>query len=459
MSNSLSWADSAWLHLERPSNLMMVSALILLDRDPDHQRMEFIVRERLLAYHRFRSLAVEPELGVGLPRWEEDPDFQLDRHLVYESLPGAGMAEVLERVSALMSQSLPRSKPLWELRVLEGLKDGAAVLARLHHSIADGIALMKVLLQVAEPFEQDVQLATFEASKQISVNAPASPELGAPELWSKTRHAAHRVLQHGHDLLFHPSLARELVGRGKQATRSLQRILLLPPDSENALRGGLGVRKLAAVSEPLDLAELKSAAHRLGCTVNDLLMASLAGGLGRCLGRLQKVPAELGLRAVVPVDLRQPEEHELGNRFGMVFLELPAGDPDPVMRVRKVRQRMTELKDSAEALVTFELLGAVGLLPAPVEQGIIEWFGNKATVVVTSLRGPESSLFIGAARMTGLMYWVPQSGHLGLGVSMLSYAGQLRVGVASDAGLLDRPDLLVEDFLAAYHETVSLEAL
>lgn len=457
MSQSMSWADSAWLHLEQPNNLMMVSALLLLDRDPDHQRLETIVRDRLLSYERFRCLAVESRLGVGLPHWEVDPDFDLDQHLVYEPMPGADFSQVVGRVSELMSQGLPRSRPLWELRVLEGLQEGAAVLARLHHSIADGIALMKVLLRVAE---QEAHPAPSEPESEATELGLAAPADGPhPGLWAGARQTAHQLLQYGHDLLFHPPVARELADQSRLAAHSLQRVLRLPPDSDNALRGPLSVAKVAAVSPPLELAQLKRCSRRLDCTVNDLLMACLAGGIGRCLQRMQAVPPDLEVRAVVPVDLRQLEDQALGNRFGLVFLELPVGDPSAANRVRRVRGRMRELKQSSEALVTFELLATVGLLPTPVEQSIVEWFGNKATAVVTSLKGPETGLYMGSARLTGLMYWVPQSGHLGLGVSMISYDGQVRVGVASDAGLLDRPDLLVQDFEAAYHETVTLETL
>lgn len=455
MSQLLSWADSAWLHLEQPNNLMMVSALLLLDRNPDHQRLETIVRDRLLSYERFRCLAVDPRLGVGLPHWELDPDFRLDRHLTYESMPGADFDQVVRRVSELMSEGLPRTRPLWELRVLEGLGQGAAILARLHHSIADGIALMKVLLRVAEPEAHPP--APPANGDELGLSVPA--ESPHPGIWAGARQAAHQLLQYGHDLLFHPPLAQDLADQSRLAAQSLQRVLALPPDSDNALRGPLSIAKVAAVSPALELEPLKLAARRLGCTVNDMLMASLAGGLRSCLQRMQAVPPDLVVRAVVPVDLRKPDDQELGNRFGLVFLELPVGDPDAASRVRRVRQRMLELKGSSEALVTFELLAAVGTLPVPVEQSIIEWFGNKATAVVTSLKGPESPLWMGAAQLTGLMYWVPQSGHLGLGVSMISYAGHLRVGVASDAGLLDRPDLLVSDFQTSYHEILSLETL
>jgi WS/DGAT/MGAT family acyltransferase len=434
----LTLADAAWLHLERPENLMMVTGLLLLDRNPNHDRMQQILEERLLCHERFRMVAVDPALGVGLPHWEPAPHFALADHFRYQSLPGADEAALMELAGELMSEPLPRDRPLWDLRVLEDLKDGAAVLVRLHHAIADGIALMRVLLSLAEGSEK-----------------PEMSRGEKPSGWDRAKQAAHHFLHEGHDLLSHPSRAVEALAHGWEGTRTLARVLALSPDSDNVLRGPLTVRKMAAVAPPLPVADLKALSRRLGCTINDLLMAVLAGGLGRVLGQRQSLDPDFEVRAVVPVDLRGGKAEDLGNKFGLVFLALPVADPDPRSRLRKIHQRMNELKGSPEALVTFELLSAVGVLPVALEQTIVEWFGNKATAVVTSLHGPDDPLVLGEARLTGLMYWVPQSGRLGLGVSMISYAGFMRVGVASDQGLLPHPEDLVEAFRAAYEEMSS----
>lgn len=418
-------ADAAWLHLERPDNLMMVTGLLLLDRNPDRQRLQAILHERLLCHPRFRMVAVEPEHGIGLPHWEFAPHFSLQDHLRYRSLEGGTEDELMELVGRIMSEPLSRERPLWDLLVLEDLKQGAAVLVRLHHAIADGIALMRVLLSLAE-------------GGPPSPAAPAVPESS----WEGIRQATQHWIQGG----------IEVLAQGWEGTRALARVLSLGEDSPNVLRGPLQVKKVAAVAPPLSVDDLKRHSKRRGCTINDLLMATLAGALGRVLRRRQPLDSDFEVRAVVPVDLRRGEVDELGNRFGLVFLELPVGEPDADRRLAQIHQRMERLKGSPEALVTFELLSLVGALPQALEQTIVEWFGNKATAVVTSLHGPDQELMLGHARLTGLMYWVPQSGRLGLGVSMISYRGALRVGVASDSGLLDSPAELVQAFEQAYQE-------
>jgi WS/DGAT/MGAT family acyltransferase len=355
---------------------------------------------------------------------------------------------LLKRVGVLMSRPLPRSQPLWDIFVFEDIQGGSALLVRLHHSIADGIALMKVLLTLAGPINDKETPFPLERADAETVGA-----------WQAMRRHAHQWLQMGHDLLFEPRRAADGLHQGWEASKALARVLSLSPDSDNALRGELSIRKVVSVSAPFALETMRGASKRLGCTINDFLMATLAGGLGRYLRRVQEVSSELEIRAVVPVDLRRGSLEELGNRFGLVFLALPVGDLDPASRLGKVHQSMLELKGSPEALVTFDLLSTVGALPTQLEQTIVEWFGNKATAVVTSLHGPDEPLYIGEARLTGLMYWVPQSGHLGVGVSMISYAGAMTVGVASDAGLLDDPQLLVQDFAAAYQEMLGLEAV
>ncbi len=445
----LTLADTAWLHLEQPHNLMMISGLLMLDRNPDRERLEIILTERLLCFDRFRMLVVEPHLGVGLPHWEFDPQFQLARHLGVESLDAGDEGTLMLRVGELMSEPLPRDRPLWDLRVFEDLENGAAVLVRLHHAIADGIALVRVLLNLACPHpEHEIEPSVPEVTPGGRGTEPST--LG--KNWKRTTKAANQLLKAGHQLLFHPSEAVALLSGSVQAGKALGRVLTLPEDRPNVLRGSLSVKKVAAVSQPLSVEALKVKGKRLGCTVNDLLMAVLAGAFGRHLARSQAVEPDLEIRAVVPVDLRGGQVKELGNKFGLVFLPLPVGEPDPLRRLDRVHQAMQNLKNSAEAFITFELLSAAGILPVQLEQTLIEWFGNKATAVVTNLHGPDQPIYLGAAKLTGLMFWVPQSGQLGVGVSMISYAGELRVGVASDSGLMPEPGLFVADFQQAYDE-------
>jgi hypothetical protein len=157
---------------------------------------------------------------------------------------------------------------------------------------------------------------------------------------------------------------------------------------------------------------------------------------------------------VVPVDLRQPHHADLGNRFGMVFLALPVGLETPAEQFAEVKRRMDALKSGPQAVVVFGLLSAVGTIPAELQTRVVEFFGSKSTLVVTNVPGPDKQLYLAGQAITGLMFWVPQSGRLGLGVSILSYGGQVRVGVACDDRLVTDPETLVEDFHAAFDQLV-----
>ena len=443
----MSHADAAWLHMETPTNLMMITGLVLLDSVPERNWMESVLEFRLCHFERFRMKVVEP-VGPGLPHWKPVSDFEVGRHLVYEELEDPTMERFLDRVSELMSTPLDRERPLWEFRIFPGVGEGSAMAVRLHHAIADGIALMRVLLSLCD-----------ESAKAPRPTPEDVPRQGESETTSfeRAKRFTSRLLHEGHDLLFHPSQAAEAARKSLLAGRALAHVLALPSDSPSVLRGELQEKKLVALSDPVELALLKRLGKQLGCTINDVVMAVLAGALGRTLRREQELDSAAKLRAVVPVDLRGGKVAELGNKFGLVFLTLPVGELSPEERLKRVHQTMSELKCSAEAVVTFELLSTVGALPAEVEKPIIQWFGSKATVVMTNLPGPREALFMAGSKIESVMYWVPQSGQLAVGISVMSYAGQIRLGVTTDASVYSSPQTIVDDFTAALEEMKTLE--
>lgn len=443
----MSHADAAWLHMESPTNLMMINGLLFLSSCPKRQHLEAVLRYRLCCYQRFRMRAIEPRAGLGLPSWEPVTNFQVAPHLVYEDLPETNRAALLERCNQLMSEPLPRDRALWEFRVFPEVDGKAAILVRLHHAIGDGIALMRVLLTLCD----ETADAPWPCPKETCPESNKTPFQRAKKLASRWLHEAH-------DLMFHPSHVAEVAHQALSASKSLAHLLALPPDQASIFKGDLGTKKVTAVSDPIDLAAVKAVGKRLGYTINDVLMGVLAGALGRSLKRGQEVDESFQVRGVCPVDLRGGRVEELGNKFGLVFLGLPVGNPCARSRLRIVHENMKALKGSAEAVVAFELLSAVGAVPADIERRIIQWFGDKATAVVTNLPGPRERLFLAGTSLDSMMYWVPQSGRLALGISLLSYAGQITMGVASDANLIPHPEYIVEDFRASYDEIQSLEA-
>ena len=420
MRTPLANVDASWLRMDEPTNPMVVTGVLVLETPVSVPRFRTLVRERLLRFDRFRQRIVRPFAGVGLPSWEEDPSFSLDHHLLVEKLPPPGGETALqELLGALATRPLPARRSPWRIHFIPHYRGGSAIVVRVHHCIGDGLALVHVLLSMAD---QPAALRMADG-----VEAPRRSPWGSLR---DTVSAATRVLPEG---------AGHLAALG--------RLLLLPPDPPTRLKGPLGMTKRLVWSRAFRLEDFKRIGQATGSTVNDVLMAALAGALRRYLLEQGRVERQLELRGVIPVNLRPPERsHELGNRFGLVFLQLPLGLESPRARLVEVRRRMRLLKQSPGAAAIFELLWLMGLAPRPLFDAILDLFATKATAVVTNVIGPREKISILGSRMRQAMFWVPCAGHLGLGISLLSYAGQVWVGVHSDAGLVPDPERIVAAF-------------
>jgi diacylglycerol O-acyltransferase len=440
--------DTAWLHMEHPTNLMMVTGVLVFDEVLDASRLSEQIRRRLLRVSRFTQRVVEPRFPFRTPRWETDPTFDLRAHLHRIALHPPGDAAALrELVSDLMSTPLDFSKPLWQFHLVEGFGAGSALVGRLHHSIGDGIALVRVLLSMADGGEGPREPVS-ESAEEAHGWERLVPLLGpAAKVVSRTLKATESLLHEGAETLAHPEHLLDLAARGASGADALAKLLLMPPDPPTPFKGPLGVAKRAAWSDPVPLDDVKAAGKALGATVNDVLLAAVTGALRRYLEGRGTPLKDLEFRAVVPVNLRKPEEeHELGNRFGLVFLTLPVGIEDPVDRLFELKERMDEIKGSPEAVVALGLLGAIGSAPADVERLVVDLFGRAGTGVMTNVMGPRERISFAGVPAREIMFWVPQSGRLGLGVSILSYAGGVSLGVATDAGLVPDPEKILDGF-------------
>ena len=437
-AHRMSNADAAWLHMDRPTNLMVVNALLWFDEPLDLDRARAVVRERLVErFPRFRQRVAEPRLGIGVPSWEDDPSFDLDLHIHRVALPAPGdKAALQELVAGLMVVPLDRSKPLWDMYVIDDYGEGTAVLTRMHHCIADGIALARVLLSLTDA-QPDAGLAPRVPER---TGGPLSAMTG-PAL-----HAAGAALHESVELVAHPrpEMSR-LLGRAVADGRALAKLLFTGADAPSALRGRLGVARRVAWTEPVSLADVKAVGHATGTTVNDLLLTAMTGALHRYLDDRDSVVEEI--RAMVPFNLRpldEPLPRDLGNRFGLVYLPLPVGIADPGERLREVHRRMDEIKHSPEGQLSYAILGLIGTTPVPVEQRLIEVFTPKTTAVMTNVPGPCEPVYFAGSRVAGVLGWVPAGGEIGMGVSIFSYAGEVTIGLQVDAGLVPDPETIVD---------------
>ena len=447
----LSAVDTAWIHMEDPTSLMMVTGVLVFEKPLDFGRVSNLLRERLLGIPRFTQRVVEPRLPFTGPRWETDPNFDLRSHLHCVALrPPGDVAALQELVSDLMSTPLDFSKPLWQYHVIEGFGDGSALLCRIHHSIGDGIALVRVLLSMADGNGGGHDAETHHAPHGWERLGPLLRP--AAKVISRTIEVTEALMHEGAETLAHPERLLELASQGASGMDALAKLLLMEPDPPTPFKGPLGAAKRVAWSRPIPLEDVKAAGKALGATVNDVLLAAVTGALRRYL-ETHSSPAGLEFRAVVPVNLRTKEEEaELGNKFGLVFLALPIGIENPIERLFELKERMDEIKRSPEAVVAFGLLGAIGSAPAEIEHLVVDLFGQRGTAVMTNVAGPREPISLAGLPVKELMFWVPQSGRLGLGVSILSYAGGVSLGVATDAGLVPDPGAILDGFRDEFHD-------
>jgi WS/DGAT/MGAT family acyltransferase len=455
----LSNVDTAWLRMEDPANLMMITGVMVFGAPMDYERLKATLEHGFSRFDRFRSRVVQPVLPGSNFYWEDDPDFDLGYHLQRATLPPPGDQAALQDVASLLaSTQLDFSRPLWQFHLVEDYGDGCALICRLHHSIGDGIALVHVLLSLTSDDPDDPWPVTEPRAPRRRDGRPLGHLLRPARLALRTtRQVTGTLVREGMAAVNNPSRIAELAKTGVRGTASLGRLLLLWPDPKTVFKGPLGVPKRAAWSAPIPLEDVKTVGQGLRGTVNDVLLTAMAGGLRRYLeGRREPVEG-LNFRAVVPVDLRPSGvEPDLGNKFGLVFLSLPVGIADPGERLRELKKRMDALKGSLEAPVAFGILNAIGMAPEQIQDIVVNIFGMKGTAVMTNVIGPREQLYMAGAPLESLMFWVPQSGRLGMGVSILSYAGQVFMGVITDEGLVHDPDTIIADFGTEFDDLLTL---
>ncbi len=455
----LSSVDSAWLGMEDPTNLMMVTGVLTFDRPVSFARFQELLEVRWLKFDRFRMRVRESHVPLNPPYWEEDANFDIRSHLIRTALPKPGGKIALQELASnLLSTPLDFSKPLWQFHFIEEYEEGSAIIVRLHHCIADGMALMFLLLAMAD-FTDDAPLHKYSddtAPKTKKRRKLLRGGIGviaqrAVNTVNFTRSTA-RFIKKERDAIFadHGHLF-DIAKTGADGAMAVSRLLLRPSDPQTVYRGKLGVRKQGIWIDPIPLADVKTIKNATGTTVNDVLVTALVGGLRHYMIERGESVEGVNFRAAIPVNLRKADEmEELGNKFGLVFLSLPIGIEDPLERLQEVHKRMAKLKNSSEATAALGLLSILGLTPKEMQASIVGQVAAKATAVMTNVPGPPIPLYMAGGKIKSLMFWVPQAGRVSLGLSIISYAGQVMMGIVTDSGLIADPDKILDGFNVDY---------
>ncbi len=450
----MSRVDTAWLRMDNEFNLMMIVGVWLLTPAITLQALRERVGDRLLKYERFRQNAVTDAMGA---QWVDDPDFDLDRHVVPIKLKRAkGQSErvALQALcGALATTPLDPAHPLWQFHFIPHYEGGSAMVARIHHCIGDGIALTSVMMSITDGGSDPPR----RRKRSVPDDASEADWLADAVLQPLTDFTVKAIGMYGSgitkslELLSNPQEplhgGADMARTGMQVLKDVYALTAMPDDSPTLLKGKPVGRKVVAWCEPIPLDAVKIVGKALNCSVNDVLLACAAGAIGGYLAARGDDPTGKEIRAMVPVNLRPLEDAwKLGNRFGLAPLVLPIGIANPIERVYAVHARMAELKGSYQPLLAFAILAMTGLFIKPVQDVVLGLFAKKTTAVMTNVPGPAVALKLCGATMRQSMFWVPASGEVGMGLSILSYGGGVQFGLITDEKLCPDPDDIIQRF-------------
>ena len=407
--NALTAVDNSWLNMERPTNRMVVCGILFFEKPLEKAALEQTLRTGLLTFDRFKQRVVNVN---RFNCWEDAPDFNLDDHLRFHELPASATGEDFHRqVTHLTEQPLDMGKPLWEMDVYQGVDGGSALVIRIHHCIADGIALVRVLLSMTEP--ETPQAVTPPAARPEKKDSPLK-------------------------LMLHTAVG--LLAAIPHAMKL--------PDSDSRLKKPLTGKRSTAWSRSIDLERVRtlSKAHR--AKINDLVLAATAGALRQYLKTHGSDPDNMTLRVLVPINLKPLDgDIVLGNQVGFVYLPLPIQEASRELRLAAVKAAMDSVKGGQEAMLSLIFLKLIGAMPPSLQNMIIDTFNKNASSTMTNVPGPREPLLFAKEKISNMMFFGPQSGTMGVGISVFSYAGRLTMGLNADANLIPDPDLLVSLFM------------
>jgi WS/DGAT/MGAT family acyltransferase len=446
MADHLTPFDAAFLELEDADSCshMHVGWAMVFDPlpgggVPDVDTVGELLVRRLAPLPRFFRRLSSPRIGrLSYPSWVEDEEFDPAHHVHRAAIPSpGGEAELLEWLGEYWSHRLDRARPLWEMTLLEGLERGRwAIAAKVHHALVDGVSGAAVTSLIL-----DLEQAPDESSPRLGdgLHSPADNEDIAHDPFSALTHGARGAA----GLARHPRRLAAILRRSRDLAEVLVRDELVgaPPTSLNVEIGSS--RRMAAVAVPLD--ELKAIKNSLGGTVNDVVLATVAGGLRALLqSRGEPIPAQ-GIRAMVPVSIREAAELlTLGNRVSSLFVELPVAIPDGLARYRATAQAAEALKGGRQAAGSEALVALGGAAPPILHAALarLSFAPRLFNITITNVPGPQVTQYALGARMRRVIPLVPIFARHAVGIAAVSYDGELVFGVSADPAVVPDLDLL-----------------
>jgi len=449
----LTGLDSSFLHLERgPAHMHVASTTLFEGSVPAYDDFRAHIESRLHLVPRFRQKLRFVPFGQGRPKWVDDPQFNLDYHLRHTALPSPGSEEQLRILAArIFSQRLDRSKPLWEMWLVDGVeRDRFAIVTKSHHCLVDGVSGV------------DITTVLFDATPE-----PEQPPAGPPPWTPHPEPSDTQILAEA--LLERLTQPAELARGARAVFRAPRRVARAMLDGLEAAgafaRTGLGAphspfnvdigpyRRFEMVQT--SLAELKRIKNATGGTVNDVVLTAVAGALGRYLRSHGHSTRELELRALVPISVRAENEHgALGNRVSSYMAPLPVWCDDPVERLGRVSTAMGDLKQSRQAVGATLITELADFAPPTIagQAARLQSRQRFFNLVVTNVPGPQFPLYLMGRKLESVFPMVPLAKRQSVCFGIMSYNGQVNFGLTADFDTMADLDVLASDLEASLRE-------
>ena len=436
MDKPLQRIDHIMWDADTPDSIATIAGIMTFKKKLHRAHMLEVLEKGLMKFERFQKTVIVKD---GNPMWHLDENFQLQNHIHHIALPGkGGYKELQECVSDLISHPLDYNRPLWDIHVIDNYNNGTAIFWRIHHVIGDGIALVKVIFSLTGITAKD-SLAIFgkkEAPKPKKVKDEIEYiiDLGV-SLYDDAK-----------QILHNPSILKDMLQHNWQLAKEAGD--LVRGRKANLLyKGTPGQAKKAAWTEPLPLDAFKGLSKFFDAKINDIMLASLAGAMRKHLLRHKQKAAE-GVKVVIPVNLRREGEvNSLNNEFSFITLDLPVHLSSFAKRVAYIKERTAALKPSANSMIMTELIHIVAdYTPLAAKQKLLAFLGKSIAGVVTNVPGPKHPIYLAGGKVEDLMFWVPHTVPLGIGVSLMSYNGKVYMGLVTDNVLVKDPDVIVKGF-------------
>jgi len=453
----LTGLDSSFLHLERDSAHMHVAGCaIFRGTAPTDGELVAALESRLHLVPRYRQRLAFVPFGQGRPVWVDDPHFKVSYHVRHTALPEPGdEAQLMRMTGRVFSQALDRSRPLWEVWLVEGLSDDRfAVLSKTHHALVDGISGVDILTVLFDASPEPMPVAPPE-HEWVPRPLPGDAKLLADALLERAT-VPGEMVRGIRAVVRGP---RAVAGRIVQSLGGLSELALtgLKPAPSSLFNVPIGPhRRFTWVRG--DLGQFKAVKNSLGGTVNDVVLAAVAGALGRYMRRHGQATDDLELRAMIPVSIRADVERgALGNRVAAVWARLPVGIRDPLERLRTMSAEMQELKESGQAVGAQVLTQLSGFAPPTIisQAARLQARQRLFNLVVTNVPGPQFPLYLLGRELESIFPMVPLAKNTALGIAIMSYNGQLNFGLSGDYDAMDDIAVLAEDVGASIEELVA----